>query len=159
MLQLNLHSELCIWRDFRLLLCDCEWLVQQNAAGNIPVQSTNKVLCKLNEICSLLEDERLVKITEVLSFTERALLHWCEEAVRTWDEHAISAVVSSPIEHKVRILSLLQCFQQYNTGWGCYLCSSVFINRTEDEDAISAVMFLPIEHKVRILSLLQCSHQ
>lgn len=56
------------------------------------------------------------KNPEVLAFTERTLLHWCEEAVRTWDEHATSAAVSSLIGHMIRMLSLLQCFHQYNTG-------------------------------------------
>lgn len=97
------------------------------------------------------------------------LLHWYEEAVRTWDEHATSAAVSSPIGHMIRMLSLLQCFHQYNTRWVYFLCSSVVTNRTEDEDAISAVVFFtdrtqdedviqpavfsPVEHKMMILSL------
>ena len=48
-----------------------------------------------------------LKKKKVLSFAEGTLLHWCEEAVRTWDEHATSAAVSSPIQHRMSMLSLL----------------------------------------------------
>ena len=86
----------------------------------------------------------------MLSFTERTLLHWCEEAVRTWDEHDTSATVSSPIGHMISMLSLLLCFHQYNTGWICFVCSSVFTNRTEDEGAISAVVWFLVSNLMHL---------
>jgi len=92
------------------------------------------------------------KKTEVLSLTEQTLLHWCEEAVRTgWacyqrcsvvtsrthDEDAFCAVVLSPIEQKMRMLSLLLCLT----------------NRIQDKDVIPAAVFSPVEHKLISVSL------
>jgi hypothetical protein len=84
-----------------------------------------------------MKDEMKTK-TEVLSITEWILLHWWDKVVRTWDEHAASAALSSPMGHIIRMLSLLLCF-------------SPIEHRMMTSSLLQC--FSPIEHKMIILSL------
>jgi len=78
------------------------------------------------------------KKTEMLTITEWTLLHWCDEVVRTWDEHAASAAfVIANRAHDKDVISAVVFFTN-RTQDDYIIPAAVFFNsKTQDDDSVS----------------------